>query len=851
MRKIKEKISKGTAQVAGVVLATMIGAGTALGAVGANNTFAEETVVKDVKELSSTNQQDTLVKSIIFDRSTVEPGDVVTVTATLSDDATTNDDKWTYALFSDLEIKVISTSRNSSYMVRLEPVNEKQLKGTFTVNNLWENDRYEIDSEESGAMVSYEGGYAGWYGIKNTGNPSFEVKNSDENAVESVSFDKAEVKPGDVVKVTAKTTSEKDISYMAVDVSQFEYGSFRTILYRDSNNTYTGDIEIDDTWSNGQHKIKRVVAYDNELIAYSDAGYSAQFNVSDSEEIKSPYGMEVYEVTFDKDTAAPGDTVKITAKASENVDRIELVLMNEDDGWPQIGYPETIKLIKQKDGTFCGEVKIYNDAKNGNYILSRAHAFDAFGNEAYALDDEIKVKDELRIINSKETLSAPRATYITFDKGYISCEENVLNITIDTESNDAVDFVKFTFGNDLYGNHKTVKLLRDTSTGLFTGKIDFTDDYIDPYIINRMDREGYSVTVYDKNSNVWEGGNYGWKNDIDANYQEIEIRIFADYSGVNEAISSKPKDLSIYTEESVKVLNDALDSVIEFRKAKDQGIVDGYEAAIRTAIQNLEIKKTEEEDVSVKLDKKLLVLDKGKSGKLTATITPVTATDKTLTWSSSNTNVATVDNNGNVTAVNHGTAKITAKTSNGKTATCEVRVNFADVADTKLYYYNPVYWAAENKITTGANGLFAPHSSCTREHAITFLWRMAGSPQPKSMVSKFKDIQNKNSYSYKAIMWGTEKGIITGAGGVFSPNSTCTREQIVTMLWRLAGKPAPKSASSKFKDVQNKNSYSYNAILWASEKGITTGANGEFKPGKTCTRAEIVTFIYRYKNTVK
>ena len=254
---------------------------------------------------------------------------------------------------------------------------------------------------------------------------------------------------------------------------------------------------------------------------------------------------------------------------------------------------------------------------------------------------------------------------------------------------------------------------------------------------------------------------------------------------------------------------------------------------------------------SITLNKKNMVLDKGSNGRLSVTIKPDNATYKTVTWSSSNTNVATVDNTGNVTAVNHGTAKITAKTSNGKTATCEVRVNFADVASTSQYYYKPVYWAADNKITTGSNGLFAPHNSCTREHAITFLWRMAGSPQPKSMVSKFKDVQNINSYSYKAIMWGTENGIITGAGGVFAPNNTCTREQIVTMLWRLAGKPVPKSASSKFKDVQNKNSYSYNAILWASEKGITTGANGEFKPGKTCTRAEIVTFIYRYKNTVK
>ena len=253
----------------------------------------------------------------------------------------------------------------------------------------------------------------------------------------------------------------------------------------------------------------------------------------------------------------------------------------------------------------------------------------------------------------------------------------------------------------------------------------------------------------------------------------------------------------------------------------------------------------------VKLDNKQIVLDKGKSKILKASVMPDSVTDKTITWSSSDEKIARVDQNGTVTAVNHGTAKITAKTSNGKTAECEVRVNFTDVASTSQYYYKPVYWAAENKITTGSNGLFAPHSSCTREHAITFLWRMAGSPQPKSMVSKFKDIQNKNSYSYKAIMWGTEKGIITGASGVFAPNNTCTREQIVTMLWRLAGKPAPKGTSSKFKDVQNKNSYSYNAILWASEKGITTGANGEFKPGKTCTRAEIVTFIYRYKNTVK
>ena len=251
---------------------------------------------------------------------------------------------------------------------------------------------------------------------------------------------------------------------------------------------------------------------------------------------------------------------------------------------------------------------------------------------------------------------------------------------------------------------------------------------------------------------------------------------------------------------------------------------------------------------SIKLNKSLLVLDKGKGGKLTETVLPEDTTDKTVTWSSSNAKVATVDQKGNVKAVNHGKAIITAKTANGKTAKCEVRVNFADVASTGLYYYKPVYWAVDNNITTGAEGLFAPGNSCTREHAITFLWRVAGSPQPKSMVSRFKDVTNKKSYSYKAIMWGTENGIITGSNGVFASGDPCTREQIVTMLWRVAGRPEPKSANSKFSDVKDKKRYSYKAIQWAAEKGITTGSKGKFNPGKVCTRAEIVTFIYRYKN---
>ena|GEM_PF-6226634 len=251
---------------------------------------------------------------------------------------------------------------------------------------------------------------------------------------------------------------------------------------------------------------------------------------------------------------------------------------------------------------------------------------------------------------------------------------------------------------------------------------------------------------------------------------------------------------------------------------------------------------------SVSIDKKLLVLDKGKSGKLTATVKPDNAKDKTITWSSSNTSVAKVDNTGNVTAVNHGTAKITAKTSNGKTTECEVRVNFIDVNNAKEWYYKPVYWAAENGITTGTDGKFFPADICTREQAITFLWRMEGKPQPKNMTSWFSDVKDQTSYSYKAIMWGAENDIITGSWGGFFPINTCTREQIVTMIWRLAGKPEPKNMNSKFKDVTSKTRYSYKAVMWAAEKGITTGTNGLFYPTGQCKRREIVTFIYRYKN---
>ena len=160
------------------------------------------------------------------------------------------------------------------------------------------------------------------------------------------------------------------------------------------------------------------------------------------------------------------------------------------------------------------------------------------------------------------------------------------------------------------------------------------------------------------------------------------------------------------------------------------------------------------------------------------------------------------------------------------------------------YYINAVQWAAEQGITAGTDDIhFSPNASCTRAQAVTFLWRAAGEPEPQGTAAGFTDVK-AGAYYEKAVQWAVEEGITAGAGaGKFSPEVPCTRAQIVTFLWRKEG--SPEAAGAAFGDVQP-GAYYETAVKWAVEKKITAGTSATaFSPESKCVRAQIVSFLYR------
>ena len=326
----------------------------------------------------------------------------------------------------------------------------------------------------------------------------------------------------------------------------------------------------------------------------------------------------------------------------------------------------------------------------------------------------------------------------------------------------------------------------------------------------------------------------------------------ADYTKVDEAIA-KANALKKDDYKDFSAVDDALKAVVRDKNITEQSEVDAMAKAIEDAIAALEQKPSSGGDsnaptYAIEVDKDI------RNGEVTAnrryaergdTVTITVKPDDGFKLD----DLTVTDKNGKeLKLTDKGNGKYTFTMPAGKVEinaafVKEVETSpFSDVS-TSAYYYEAVKWAQEKGITGGiGNGLFGPNQPCTRAQIVTFLWRAAGSPEPKAM-SSFADVST-DAYYAKAVAWAVENGITTGTGDdKFSPDATCTRAQSVTFLFRAIGKLVDSKA--EFSDVLT-DSYYANAVAWAVENGVTNGiGNGLFGPDNSCTRAQIVTFLFR------
>ena len=325
----------------------------------------------------------------------------------------------------------------------------------------------------------------------------------------------------------------------------------------------------------------------------------------------------------------------------------------------------------------------------------------------------------------------------------------------------------------------------------------------------------------------------------------------ADYTKVDAAIA-KANALNKDNYKNFSAVEDAVNAVVRGKNITEQDEVDAMAQAIEKAINDLVRRSSggsSSPSYSVTIPNKtengtVTVNPKSASKGSTVTITAKPDSGYQLD------DLTVTDKNGKeLKLTDKGNGKYTftmpaSKVEVNATFVKEVEISpFSDVS-TSAYYYEAVKWAQEKGITGGiGNGLFGPNQPCTRAQIVTFLWRAAGSSEPKSM-SSFSDV-SADSYYAKAVAWAVENGITTGTGdGKFSPDATCTREQAVAFLYRASGSPAV-SGGSAFSDVAA-NAYYADAVAWAEKNGVTGGIGGGlFGSGNTCTRAQIVTFLYR------
>ena len=326
--------------------------------------------------------------------------------------------------------------------------------------------------------------------------------------------------------------------------------------------------------------------------------------------------------------------------------------------------------------------------------------------------------------------------------------------------------------------------------------------------------------------------------------------ISADYTAVDAAIE-KANALNENDYRDFSAVKAALDAVVRGKNITEQSEVDAMAKAIEDAINAL-VRRSSGGSSSPSYS----VTTPSKTENGTVTVSPrsaekgdtVTITAKPDSGYQLDDLTVTDKNGKELKLTDKGNGKYTftmpaSKVEVNATFVKEVEISpFSDVS-TSAYYYEAVKWAQEKGITGGiGNGLFGPNQPCTRAQIVTFLWRAAGSPEPKAM-SSFSDV-SADSYYAKAVAWAVENGITTGTGdGKFSPDATCTRAQSVTFLFRAIGKLVDSKA--EFSDVLT-DSYYANAVAWAVENGVTNGiGDGLFGPDNSCTRAQIVTFLFR------
>ena len=335
----------------------------------------------------------------------------------------------------------------------------------------------------------------------------------------------------------------------------------------------------------------------------------------------------------------------------------------------------------------------------------------------------------------------------------------------------------------------------------------------------------------------------------------------ADYSAVDAALDKIPADLTAYTDESIKTLSAAAEAVIRGKVIAKQTEVDAMAKAIENAIAALVKKPSSGGGFSSgSFFSSYPVTTPGKTENGTVTVSTKNATSGstvTITVKPDDgfklDELTVIDKNGNeLKLTDKGNGKYTftmpaSKVEVNATFVKEVETSpFGDVS-TSAYYYKAVKWAQKKGITGGiGNGLFGPNQPCTRAQIVTFLWRAAGSPVVNYAMN-MSDVP-EGSYYAEAVRWALSEGITTGTtGSTFSPDETCTRAQAVAFLFRYAASEAVtlQELVSGFSDADSVPGYALPAMNWALAEEIVQGNGSKLMPNDSCTRAQIVTFLFR------